>query len=110
MPRIETVLEIMIHYRTKHIPVSQVYLRKLVTGISLCQFISVLVCTNDILRVSMCQKLSIMRPIINVQRSVAPPVTTVDHTDLYIFSMGTSILVCPSVCTSRLLLLSYLYT
>ena len=72
MPRIETVLEIVNHYRTKHIPVSRVSLRKLVPGISPCQRINVLVHTKYILRVSVCHNLSIITCVINVRRSVTP--------------------------------------
>ena len=70
MPRIETVLAIMNHYRTKHKPVSHVSLCKLVPGISLCQRINGLVYTQDILRVSACQNVSIMTRGSNVRRSV----------------------------------------
>ena len=52
VPRIETIIAIIIHYLTKHIPVSHVSLRKLVPGISPCQRMNTLVHTKDILRVS----------------------------------------------------------
>ena len=72
MPRIETVLAIMNHYHTKHIPVSRVSLRELVAGISPCQRINTLVHTKDILRVIACQNVPIMTRGINVRRSVTP--------------------------------------
>ena len=48
VPRIKTVLDIIIHYRTKHIPVSHVSLCKLVPVLSPCQQINTLVDTNYI--------------------------------------------------------------
>ena len=72
MPRIETVLAIMNHESTKHIPMSRISLRKLVPGISPCQRINMLVHTKDILHVSACHNVSIMARGINVRRSVTP--------------------------------------
>ena len=108
VPRIKTVLAIMIHYCTKHIPVSHVSFCKLVPGISLCQSINTLVCTKDILRVSVCQNVLIMTCVINVWRSVTPQFTTFDCTDSYIFPVRTSVLFCPSVFPLPVWLISYL--
>ena len=66
VPCIETVLSVMIHYRTRHIPVSHVSICKLVPGIPPCQHINTLVHTNYIPRVSACQNVSIMTCVINV--------------------------------------------
>ena len=93
VPRIEAFLAIMIHYRTKHIPVSHIYLCKLLPGTSRCKRINTLVHTKDILRVSDCQKVSIMTHVINVRRSVTPWVTTFDRTNSYIFPIRTCALV-----------------
>ena len=72
MPHIETALEIMNNYRTKHIPVLRISLRKLVSGISPSQRINVLVNTKDILRVNACKKVSMMNRGINARRSITP--------------------------------------
>ena len=80
MPRIETFLAIMIHSRTKYIPVSHISLCKLVPGKSPCKRMNMLVNTKDILRISACQKVSIMTHVINARRSVTPRVTTFDRT------------------------------
>ena len=62
----------MNNYLTKHISVSRLSLSKLVPGISPCQRINPLVHTKDILRVIVCQNVSIMTRVIIIQRSVKP--------------------------------------
>ena len=98
----------MIHYRTKHIPVSHVSFCNLVLGISLCQRINILVHTKDILRFNACHNVSIMTCVINARRSVTPQVTTFNRTNLYIFHVRTFNIVCLSVFPSPVRLLSYL--
>ena len=56
----------MIYDRTKHIPVSHVYLRKLVPWIYPCQRIHMLVHTKDMLMVGVCQNVKLMALAINL--------------------------------------------
>ena len=101
VPRIKTGLEIIIHYRTKNIPVSHISLCKSVPRISPFQFINTLFHNKDILRVSACKNVSIMIHVINVQHSMRLCITTFNHTNLYIFPVRTFVLVCPSICPSH---------
>ena len=93
VPLIETVLAIIIHHRIKHIPVSHIYLCKLVPCIYLCQHLNTLVHIKDILRVSAFQNVSIMTREINVRRSVTPQFATFDRTNSYILLIRAYILV-----------------